>query len=53
MGSRLTGWNAVKSRVEQLQLELSDDEMRQIFGLGGAERHVDPAWAPAWDGPRS
>jgi hypothetical protein len=25
---RLTGWNAVKSRVEQLGLTLTDDEVR-------------------------
>lgn len=25
---RLTGWNAVKSRVEQLGLQLTDDEVR-------------------------
>jgi len=28
---RLTGWNAVKSRVEQLGLELTDEEVRSIF----------------------
>ena len=28
IGHRLTGWNAVKSRVEQLGLKLSDDEVR-------------------------
>ncbi len=27
---RLTGWNAVKSRVEQLQLELTDDQIKEI-----------------------
>lgn len=25
---RLTGWNAVKSRVEQLGLQLTDDQVR-------------------------
>ena len=28
IGHRLTGWNAVKSRVEQLGLKLTDDEVR-------------------------
>ena len=28
IGHRLTGWNAVKSRVEQLQLELTDDQIK-------------------------
>jgi len=27
---RLTGWNAIKQRAEQLQLDLSDDEIKQI-----------------------
>ena len=27
---RLTGWNAVKSRVEQLGLTMSDDEVRRV-----------------------
>ena len=27
---RLTGWNAVKSRVEQLGLVLTDEEVRSI-----------------------
>lgn len=30
MGSRLTGWNAVKSRVEQLQLDLSDAQIKDV-----------------------
>ena len=28
IGSRITGWNAVKSRVEQLQLEMTDDQVK-------------------------
>lgn len=28
IGHRLTGWNAVKSRVEQLGLTLSDDQVK-------------------------
>ena len=28
IGHRLTGWNAVKSRVEQLGLQLNDDEIK-------------------------
>ena len=27
---RLTGWNAIKERAEQLQLNLSDDEIKNI-----------------------
>ena len=28
IGHRLTGWNAVKSRVEQLKLEMTDDQIK-------------------------
>ncbi|KAG9010963.1 mitochondrial Homoaconitase [Tulasnella sp. JGI-2019a] len=28
IGHRLTGWNAVKSRVEQLQLEMTDEQIK-------------------------
>jgi homocitrate synthase len=30
IGHRLTGWNAVKNRVNQLNLELSDDEIKEV-----------------------
>ncbi|KAF9108004.1 mitochondrial Homoaconitase [Mortierella sp. AM989] len=30
IGHRLTGWNAVKNRAEQLGLELSDDDLKAI-----------------------
>ncbi|BGP16491.1 hypothetical protein JCM10213_001172 [Rhodosporidiobolus nylandii] len=30
IGSRLTGWNAVKSRVEQLELEMTDDQIKDV-----------------------
>lgn len=30
IGSRLTGWNAIKSRVEQLGLTLTDDQVKEI-----------------------
>ncbi|GAA6028227.1 hypothetical protein JCM8097_006927 [Rhodosporidiobolus ruineniae] len=30
IGSRLTGWNAVKSRVEQLELELTDEQVKDV-----------------------
>src|SRR5271155_4911798 len=30
IGSRLTGWNAVKSRADQLKLNLSDDQVKAI-----------------------
>ncbi|KAJ3323888.1 mitochondrial Homoaconitase [Blyttiomyces sp. JEL0837] len=30
IGHRLTGWNAVKNRVQQLGLELSDDEVKTV-----------------------
>jgi homocitrate synthase len=28
--SRLTGWNAIKSRVEQLGLNMTDDQIKQV-----------------------
>lgn len=28
--SRLTGWNAIKSRVEQLNLDLTDDQIKEV-----------------------
>jgi homocitrate synthase len=28
IGHRLTGWNAVKSRVEQLKLSMTDDQIK-------------------------
>ncbi|KAG7880429.1 hypothetical protein KL905_002403 [Ogataea polymorpha] len=28
--NRLTGWNAIKSRVEQLNLKLSDDQIKEV-----------------------
>ena len=28
--SRLTGWNAIKSRVEQLGLQMSDDQVKTL-----------------------
>lgn len=30
-GSRLTGWNAVKSRVEQLGLSMTDDQVKEVY----------------------
>ena len=30
-GSRLTGWNAIKSRVEQLGLKMSDAEVKVLL----------------------
>jgi len=30
IGSRLTGWNAVKSRVEQLELALTDEQIKDV-----------------------
>ena len=30
IGHRLTGWNAVKNRVEQLGLTLTDDQVKQV-----------------------
>lgn len=29
--SRLTGWNAVKSRVVQLGYELTDDQVKEVY----------------------
>ncbi|GME81730.1 unnamed protein product [[Candida] boidinii] len=28
--NRLTGWNAIKSRVEQLNLNLTDDQVKEV-----------------------
>lgn len=33
IGHRLTGWNAVKSRVEQLGLKLTDEEVRLLASI--------------------
>lgn len=33
IGHRLTGWNAVKSRVEQLGLKLTDEEVRLLTSI--------------------
>ncbi|EIF48401.1 homocitrate mitochondrial precursor [Brettanomyces bruxellensis AWRI1499] len=30
--SRLTGWNAIKARVEQLNLDLTDDQIKNVTG---------------------
>jgi homocitrate synthase len=30
IGHRLTGWNAVKNRCEQLELVMSDDEIKRV-----------------------
>ena len=32
IGSRVTGWHAVKSRVEQLQLEMTDAQIKDVTG---------------------
>lgn len=30
IGHRLTGWNAVKNRVQQLGLSMTDDEVKDV-----------------------
>lgn len=30
IGHRLTGWNAVKNRVSQLRLDLTDDQIKEV-----------------------
>ncbi len=30
IGHRLTGWNAVKSRCEQLELNLTEDQVKEV-----------------------
>lgn len=30
IGHRLTGWNAVKNRVQQLGLEMTDEEVKSV-----------------------
>ncbi|KAJ1020374.1 hypothetical protein NDA13_005694 [Ustilago tritici] len=32
IGHRLTGWNAVKSRCEQLELDLTEEQVKQVTG---------------------
>lgn len=29
--SRITGWNAIKTRVEQLGLKMTDDEIKEAY----------------------
>lgn len=31
ISSRITGWNAVKSRVDQLGLKMSDDQVKEVY----------------------
>jgi homocitrate synthase len=35
INSRITGWNAVKARIEQLGLgsEFSDDQIKEVYGF--------------------
>jgi homocitrate synthase len=33
--SRLTGWNAIKSRVEQLGLTMTDDQVKDVYVFPG------------------
>lgn len=42
--SRLTGWNAVKTRVGQLGLEMTDDQVKEVYvdlGCAGAKSESD------------
>lgn len=39
----------IAENIAIFDFELSTDEMAEIFALGGSDRQVDPAWAPAWD----
>lgn len=38
--SRLTGWNAIKSRVEQLGLEMTDEQIKEVYVLYVGETGV-------------
>lgn len=38
--SRLTGWNAIKSRVEQLGLEMTDEQIKEVYVLYRGEDGV-------------
>jgi homocitrate synthase len=31
--SRLTGWNAIKTRVQQLGLTMTDDQVKEVYAL--------------------
>lgn len=35
--SRLTGWNAIKTRVEQLGLSMTDDQIKEVYVFSRAE----------------
>jgi len=39
---RLTGWNAVKNRVEQLGLEMTDDQVKEVTGKIKALADIKP-----------
>ena len=34
--SRLTGWNAIKTRVEQLGLDMTDDQIKEVYVFNDA-----------------
>ncbi|RYP55416.1 hypothetical protein DL769_010191 [Monosporascus sp. CRB-8-3] len=40
--SRLTDWNAVKSRVSQLGLDMTDDQIKEVTAEIKALAHVRP-----------
>lgn len=42
IGHRLTGWNAVKNRVEQLNLTLSDNEIKEVTNQIKALADIKP-----------
>jgi len=49
IGHRLTGWNAVKSRVQQIGLDLSDEQIKQVTAKIKAMADIQPLGIEAVD----
>lgn len=49
IGHRLTGWNAVKSRVQQLGLELTDAQVKEVTCKIKALADIQPMKVEAVD----
>jgi 2,5-diketo-D-gluconate reductase B len=41
----------LRRNIEIFDFTLEEAEMKTLSGLGGAERLINPAFAPAWDPP--
>lgn len=56
--SRLTGWNAIKTRVEQLGLDMTDDQIKEVYVFHNGESsflrwHLLTAFLFCTERPRS